>query len=177
MRLISRAAGSCENAAAAVTATVARISAVGPTDRCRLNRSLLNERRNSHPAATPAARPIGTASRVAATPDQLVAIADVQAPKAGAPLTEDARDTLRQQCTEIYNDIDGVTGLRRIDLLGNGRFIRRIIKHASTARNRRLVASGVDLDRIEEHTELIGDDIKRGVSKAAEAETEESRFG
>ncbi len=111
------------------------------------------------------------------TPDQLVAIADVQAPKAGAPLTEDARDTLRQRCTEIYNDIDGVTGLRRIDLLGNGRFIRRIIKHASTARNRRLVAGGVDLDRIEEHTELIGDDIKRGVSKAAEAETEDSRFG
>ena len=35
----------------------------------------------------------------------------------------------------------------------------------------------VDLDRIEEHTELIGDDIKRGVSKAAEAETEDSRFG
>src|SRR5262249_28459508 len=108
------------------------------------------------------------------SPDQLVAIADVQAPKAGAPLTQDARDTLHQQCTEIYNDIDEATGLRRIDLLGNGRFIRRIIKHASTARNRRLVASGIDLDRVEEYMELVGDDIKRGITKAAEAEAEES---
>ncbi|NTY62163.1 AAA family ATPase [Mycolicibacterium sphagni] len=104
--------------------------------------------------------------------DQLVAIADVLAPKAGAPLTADARDTLRAACTEIYNDIDPNTGLRRIDTLGNGRFIRQVIKHASTARNRRLIRAGTDLDEIEEHTDLTGEDITRGIQKAAEAESE-----
>lgn len=105
-------------------------------------------------------------------PDQLVAIADVLAPKAGAPLTPEARETLRAACTDIYNDIDPTTNTRRIDSLGNGRFIRQVVKHSATARNRRLIRDGTDLDAIEDHTELTGDDITRGVRKAVEAESE-----
>ena len=106
------------------------------------------------------------------TADQLVAIADVLAPRAGAPLTEEARNVLRTKCAEVYDDYDPETRLRRVDTLGNGRFVRQVIKHASTARNRRLIGASIDLDEIEEHTELTGEDITRGVQKTAEAESE-----
>ncbi|WP_102145570.1 AAA family ATPase [Mycobacterium hubeiense] len=107
--------------------------------------------------------------------DQLVAIADVLAPKAGAPLTDEARDALRASFTKIYDDVDP-TGKRRIDTLGNARFVRQVIKHSATARNRRLVRAGIDLDEIEEHTELTGEDVNRGLQKAVEAEAEAAKI-
>ena len=101
-------------------------------------------------------------------PDQLLAIAEVLGPKEGAPLTDDARETLKAAFTKLYNDIDA-DGVRRIDRLGNARFVRQVIKQSRTARNRRLIREGIDLDAVDEHTEVYEADVSRGIQKAAEA--------
>lgn len=108
------------------------------------------------------------------TPEELVGIADVIAAPAGAPLTDEARETLREVFTEICAETDEASQRPRIDALGNGRFVRQVIKHCATARNRRLVRTGVDLDRIDEYTELTSADVHRGIGKAIEAATEEA---
>ncbi|OKH76116.1 hypothetical protein EB73_03495 [Mycobacterium sp. SWH-M3] len=108
------------------------------------------------------------------TPDELVEIADVIAKPAGAPLTNEARETLRKAFADICTETDEASNRPRIDALGNGRFVRQVIKHCATARNRRLVRTGVDLDRIDEYTELLSEDVHRGVTKAIETATEEA---
>lgn len=110
------------------------------------------------------------------TPDELVKIADVLAPKAGAELTDEARQELSKTFAELCAQTDPATGKPQIDILGNARFVRQVVKTCVTARNRRLINSGVDLDLIDEHLELLADDVTRGVRKAVEAAAEESQM-
>lgn len=109
------------------------------------------------------------------TPDELIEIAKVLAPKAGTSLSTQARDALHKDFTELCGKTDPVTGEPRIDALGNGRFVRQVIKQSSTVRNRRLVLTGVDLDQIEDHLELLADDVTKGFTKAMTAAEEEAR--
>src|SRR5262249_43048736 len=109
------------------------------------------------------------------TPDELVEIAEVLAPEAGTILTDQARDVLRQTFTELCGETDSVTAEPRIDVLGNARFVRQVINKCSTARNRRLVLASVDLDQIEDHLELVGDDVTHGFAKAIADAEEEAR--
>lgn len=108
------------------------------------------------------------------TPEELLKIADVLAPEAGTKLTDGARDQLRTLFAELCTQTDSATGEPRIDELGNGRFVRKVINKSSTARNRRLDREGIDLDQIEDHLELVADDVTRGIAKAIEATEEEA---
>ncbi len=99
------------------------------------------------------------------TPEELVAIAERLAPAQGSPLTPEAKGVLYQACAQAYNSLDTATGHRSIDALGNGRFIRSVIKRATTARNRRLCAD-IDLDAVADHTHLIAEDILSALDKA-----------
>lgn len=107
-------------------------------------------------------------------PDELVKIAVSIGAKNSAPLTDDARTALSGAFGLICAEIDPDKGGPRIDSLGNAGFVRHVIKHSSTARNRRLVREGADLDTIDERIELLAPDVVRGMQMAIQTADEEA---
>ncbi|WP_223885715.1 type VII secretion AAA-ATPase EccA [Nocardia colli] len=75
--------------------------------------------------------------------DELVLIAEHIARKKDSILSEQAREILQERCAELSTQ--SRDGRRRIDLVGNGRFVRNVIEAAEAERDYRFTRDHIDV--------------------------------
>src|SRR5690606_29430343 len=76
-------------------------------------------------------------------PAELVQIADHIAGEKDSILSDQAREVLRDRCTEMSEQ--SRNGRRLIDLAGNGRFVRNVVEAAEAERDFRFTRDNVDI--------------------------------
>ncbi|GEM31308.1 type VII secretion AAA-ATPase EccA [Nocardia neocaledoniensis NBRC 108232] len=98
---------------------------------------------------------------------ELVQIADHIAERKDSILSESARAALEVRCAELAGT--SVNGRRRIDLAGNGRFIRNVLEAAEAERDYRFTRLAVDVASMtdEELMTIDGDDITTALDALA----------